>query len=378
MDEMTMLRSAGAETTHDPTPQALARGRAALLTHAGQHRCAGQEPADNPITLPDGIEGAESRSQAGPVTNLDSHRRRWRRWVWVPAAAAALTGTLVVGELARPPEPAATAVAAQVLEDAAVSSFGAEDPAVGAGQYLRVDTLARHLTTTAMPNHSFHTVKQMRHSLYIPADTDDTWYWDRTEKVDAEVVATYGQAPPTADPYPLRGAEEPPTPIWKAPGGAWNGQAPYVTKEYLASLPDDPHQLLARVHEEKAGQNANEDEQVMVFIADMLRSGLVTAEQRAVFYQTLMLVPGVDVTAETAVLDGRTGVAIGRWEATRGERQEIIIDPATGAWIGERSILTRDMDSIPAGTVVGSTAVSTTVVDKVPAQIRAQATEGVQ
>ena len=176
---------------------------------------------------------------------------------------------------------AGKAPGAQVLEDAAVSSFGAEDPAVGAGQYLRVDTLARHLTTTAMPNHSFHTVKQMRHSLYIPADTDDTWYWDRTEKVDAEVVATYGQAPPTADPYPLRGAEEPPTPIWKAPGGAWNGQAPYVTKEYLASLPDDPHQLLARVHEEKAGQNANEDEQVMVFIADMLRSGLVTAAKKS-------------------------------------------------------------------------------------------------
>jgi hypothetical protein len=184
------------------------------------------------------------------------------------------------------------------------------------------------------------------------------------------VIAAYGGPPPPA--HLLQdGLSE----VWKAEGGAWGGEPPYVSEEDLDALPDDPQELLEHIHRVRQGQSASTEEQVMVFITDMLRSGLVPAEQRAVLYQTLMLVPGVDVTAGTAVLDGRTGVAIGRWEAQREERQEIIIDPDTGAFIGERFILTADMDTVPAGAVSMSAAVTTTVVDTVPAQVKEAATE---
>lgn len=47
-----------------------------------------------------------------------------------------------------------------------------------------------------------------------------------------------------------------------------------------------------------------------------------------------------------------------------GEQQEIIIDPATGDFIGERTRLAADRDGIPASTVVGSSTVTYGIAKK--------------
>ncbi|WP_156756471.1 hypothetical protein [Actinokineospora pegani] len=54
-------------------------------------------------------------------------------------------------------------------------------------------------------------------------------------------------------------------------------------------------------------------------------------------------------------LDGRTGTAPGVDDGH--VRQEIIIDPGTGRFIGERRVATRDVDGLTAGTVLTSTSV---------------------
>ena len=52
---------------------------------------------------------------------------------------------------------------------------------------------------------------------------------------------------------------------------------------------------------------------------------------------------------------------------------EIVVDPATGQVVGERSVTTAVVDGMPIGTLVGQTRVTRAVVDDVPADVRANA-----
>ena len=100
-----------------------------------------------------------------------------------------------------------------------------------------------------------------------------------------------------------------------------------------------------------------------MYAADALRSGLVPADLRAALYQTLTRLDGVDLVDQAVNLDGRVGTAIGIDDGQF--RQDIIIDPTTGAFIGEREVLTGDYEGAPDGTTFSYTAVSTAVVDTI-------------
>lgn len=140
--------------------------------------------------------------------------------------------------------------------------------------------------------------------------------------------------------------------------GAW--QVP--TPEWLATLPRDPHQLYDLLRAATANRGNDPDLEMLVYVADALRGGLVPADLRAALYRALALVPALEITDRSANLDGRVGVGYGVSRA--GFRQEMIIDPDTGQFIGERETTTRDMDDLKAGTVRSYTSVTTSVVDK--------------
>ena len=97
-----------------------------------------------------------------------------------------------------------------------------------------------------------------------------------------------------------------------------------------------------------------------------MRTGVIPADLRAALYQAAALIPGVTVMDREATLDGRTGISLGMETPGYKARKELIVDPSTGHLIGEREILLEDQGSIPAGTAVSWTAVTTTVVDSAP------------
>ncbi len=103
-------------------------------------------------------------------------------------------------------------------------------------------------------------------------------------------------------------------------------------------------------------------------LSDFLRTGLVPADLRATVYEAIAGLPDVVVTDDQASLDGRHGTAIGLGGRQRSDsdRREVIIDPATGAYLGERTLQTRRIGSIPAGSVVDSVAVAVDGVDRLP------------
>ena len=49
--------------------------------------------------------------------------------------------------------------------------------------------------------------------------------------------------------------------------------------------------------------------ETLVFIADLLRTGVVPADQGATLHKVAAMIPGVTITEGQANLDGRTGIA---------------------------------------------------------------------
>lgn len=86
------------------------------------------------------------------------------------------------------------------------------------------------------------------------------------------------------------------------------------------------------------------------------------ADLRSALYLALTRVDGLTMTPGVADLDGRTGTALGIDDPI--SRVEIIVDPGTGTFIGERETLRVDADGLPAGTVTSYTSVTTAVVDE--------------
>ncbi len=144
--------------------------------------------------------------------------------------------------------------------------------------------------------------------------------------------------------------------------GSW--QEP--TQAWLAGLPRDPDQLRDQLYKDTSGRGRSHDGEVLVNIADALRSGVVPAGLRAALFRVLETVPGVDIVQRHA--DGQ--ISIGRLETRDGQREEIIIDPATGIYVGERTLQVQEFGSIPAGTVIEDVDVTTTLVDQIPQQVR--------
>jgi hypothetical protein len=151
--------------------------------------------------------------------------------------------------------------------------------------------------------------------------------------------------------------------------GSW--QTPNV--HWLNALPRDEAALRDRLYADAAGHGRSTDGEVVVLVADVLRSGLVPADLRRALFRVLRTVPGVDVTSTVLTLDGRQGVGIGRTERVDGFRQELVFDAATREFIGEREVDLDGISGVPPGSARGETAVIRGVVDRVPAEVLAVA-----
>lgn len=345
MDELTLLRRTRSEAALPA--EVMDRGRARLFEH---------------IAKPDAAHG-EASSQP---------RRRLARRAVVggafAAGAIALTLGLVITDVVGlagwrgGAEPAAAAV----LEQAGAAAIRSVDPVLAPGQYLRITTRAVSTTDGNVGDlvASYQTL--MEDTLYRPADLSDEWVRQRapgavyrTFGADSErVAAAWSQAGADA-----RGRT---STIERAAAGAFYGAPSLVGEDALNGLPRDPYRLLNHIYRVTLGTGPSPDTEALVFIADRLRSGVVPAELRAAMYEAAALIPGVEFVDGQVTLDGRVGVAIGRDEDVWGARMEIIIDPETGEFIGERTVSLRDQDGIPAGTTLEWTAVTTQVVASAP------------
>ena len=277
--------------------------------------------------------------------------------VGVAAIAALVAVVNVVAPSGRPAAP--TVEAAAMLRDAADAT---SDPELADGQFLKLATSASYLALTTVDGSVDTTIgyleSQVR-EVYVPADSTD------------RPVAQTTYVAPTV--FFGAGAQE-------FAAREWNGQAstsvasaalpvadPDATRpvEDQSAMPRDPAALLRYLTDYRY-QAGSSDENVFAHVVDLLRAGNVKSDLRAALYQALALMPAVVVTDSQASIDGRVGTAVGLRGDAGDTRQEIIIDPATGEYIGVRLVTIAGFGEIPPGTTLEATAVSTTVVNSVP------------
>lgn len=152
--------------------------------------------------------------------------------------------------------------------------------------------------------------------------------------------------------------------------GRSDGEWGAPTEQQLDELPRDPQKLYDLMAADLSVVNKPKLGGVLDIAAQLLKTGTVPADLKESLYRAVAKIPGLKVTEPVANLDGRTGIALGVDPVDGAFRIEIIVDPATGEFIGERrtqlkaeenDITTAD---IKPGTVTFSSSVRTAVVDK--------------
>ncbi|GGX65367.1 CU044_5270 family protein [Streptomyces fructofermentans] len=114
---------------------------------------------------------------------------------------------------------------------------------------------------------------------------------------------------------------------------------------FLDELPDDPAAVLKEVrayYPSGKGGLESEGEQDMGALHVMFKSQPMPPQALAKLYRALAAVPGVEVTDHVRDLAGRDALAVGHHEKGQVVRREILIDPNTYQYLGDRQIVVKD------------------------------------
>ncbi|MFI5585486.1 CU044_5270 family protein [Amycolatopsis sp. NPDC051758] len=347
------------------------------------HRDARTAPADLSAAR------AKLMAELGPgATVLPLRPKRARRFALpVAAAVAGVVAVTVVVVQAGSSGPAATPQAApsapvssspqirlmsatEVLNRAADLSVGAVDQPVGPGQFRYVAEhtwVGRGVQTGDTTGYTYLWEQQIER--WIPADAHDVWQEDRKILTTGKFLG--GSVPQSQAPEPE---------LTSTDQGRWQGRcgdffpkskpakkcddpADWDSPAFYATLPHDPAQLYTKLQELTKGRGST-PAAMFHFGTEILRAGQMPAELRAQWYRALAKIPGMTVLAAETNLDGRTGVALGLDD--RHEIRQLIIDPATGGFIGERTVAGAEPSEawIKPGTELGASAITTAVAGR--------------
>lgn len=287
-------------------------------------------------------------------------RRAPKRPLIAGLIAAPLALALVVGAVAFGPSPDA-AQAAEALRDAANRTITVSDPVVGPGQYLKTTTEQAYLgyEVNAEGEYSAYRASTVT-EVFTPADPEKDW----VQRVTASPATDfYGEASHAAAKRDWASTvKDGVVRVTRATDGNFVHVRELGGDVEEQALPKDPKEALAFLHDAPYGKRT--DAGALAYAAELLREGSMVAEQRSTLYRALALLPGIRITDGNASLNGRTGIAFSIDSDT--STPEILVDPATGQFIGERTLTPAAQGPIPAGTVEDYTAVTTTVVDEAP------------
>lgn len=289
-------------------------------------------------------DGAVARKALLAEVHTPPVARRRVRWLVAAAVVAVLVlGASLVSVFGGPS--GATAQASDLLGRSAARTMTVTDPVVGPGEYRYVETHSWYSAEgESAPGVPYAYLGEEVSQVWVPAEVDQEWTQVRTSTGNVQWITGDRPAVPV---------DPPSSETLRAPRGAFYGpvEGGWQTPDpaFLASLPRDPAALYRRLSAD-APDNGRGDAEKLVYAADALRTGWLPADVRAALYRALARLPGLTITDETANLDGRRGIALGVKDPV-GSIDEIIIDPGTGAFIGER-------ETDPDGVVRGYTAVT--------------------
>ncbi|WP_020669813.1 CU044_5270 family protein [Amycolatopsis nigrescens] len=273
--------------------------------------------------------------------------KSWVRWASAAAAVVVVAAGGITAANLMVDRPAPIESGAQ---QTGIAWFGSSDPVVAPGQYRYFAKHAWAMHSTGDDDKKFSYLNESVTEYWMPFDQNQEWLMrsGSTGKriwvvgTEQEAIANGVQFSPPSSPEEKRA---PRGEFYGPIEGAWQQPNP----KFLAELPKPPRQLYDRLRADTEDRGKDPDLEMLVYVADALRTGRVPAEYRNTMYQALAMVPGLQVTPDVRTLDGRIGTSLAIEKA--GVRQQIIVDPATGQLIGERETELEDRGASPAGSV---------------------------
>jgi hypothetical protein len=296
---------------------------------------------------------------------------RHRRWPAAAAAVVLVAAGLFAVRAASDDVP--TAGAAASLELAAQGALKSPDEPLADGEYRYLAShswgLASAKTSTGKPlgvlTHGLRQtwIPKQRSAEWLERDSTLDWKWvlgteelaraegdngllGSLEHATRESRGLCGDYP---DHHVLGGTPDDGKPCAERRGD-WYTPAP----PFLADLPLDPAALYAELWAAAKGSAP----EALGMAASVLSGPETPHALRAALYQALTRLPNLEIAENTANLAGQTGVALGviADPANPYLRDDIIIDPGTGRFIGRRSVLVKPgvdyYEGLPAGTAI--------------------------
>lgn len=294
--------------------------------------------------------------------------RSKRGWAYALTAAAAVSTLVVTGFVVTTNSPGGSAEAKAELNSAA-DHVVAKDPVIPPGKYRYRVTHAWYMNyTETSGNKGVSYLEESLIETWIPADRTHEWMQRSSRtgnrklvsgtQAELDTIKNGGNGQPEVlrakcgDFYLDKGQQ----PCTRA--GGWQDPTP----EWAAGLPRDPKALFQRLKKDSP-RNSRGETELLVYAADALRSGQVPADVRSALYRALGYLDHLEVSDRAVNLDGKVGIAYGSDDGD--ERQEIIVDPRTGDFIGERQIVTTGKDR---GRLLSYTSVTSSIVDRIGAK----------
>jgi hypothetical protein len=150
------------------------------------------------------------------------------------------------------------------------------------------------------------------------------------------------------------------------------GREEPMDRPYLGDIPADPDALLRLLAQNGDGGRAERQWNTATDLIDRPAPPRV----RAALFRAIARIPGVRLVADSVDAAGRHGVAIARTQD--GVRDELVFDPATHRYLGDRDVVTRSGDRLgaPGSVLFASAVMSTAIVDSTPKPAPGAETDG--
>ena len=112
--------------------------------------------------------------------------------------------------------------------------------------------------------------------------------------------------------------------------------------------------MLVYLYQHSTGSNPP-DQQAFITAGDLIRDNYLRPAALAAVFRAVAKIPGVTVVHGAVTADGRRGIAVQR--IFGGRSQQLIFDPATHVFIGEREVTIGPFAQLKAGAVLNSTTI---------------------
>ncbi len=154
------------------------------------------------------------------------------------------------------------------------------------------------------------------------------------------------------------------SPLPGHPAGPWQTSILGSDRQhpaYLPGLPTSADAMLGYLYRNSQGGNPP-DQQAFITAGDLIRASYLRPAALAAVFEAVARIPGVVVVHGAATVNGTRGIAVQR--IFQGISSQLIFDPRTYAFVGERQVVVRGLQGIKVGTVMDATTVRTvTIVD---------------